>query len=275
VATRFAEILMGNLGQLRYEPIDKRIRATLSGRTVLDTGRAVLVWEPKRVVPSYAVPTGDIDAELTPAAGGREREPATPPHLGRRPVYDPRVPFAVHTAEGEPLDLSTYGATRPGSAFAISDGELAGYVALDFGAFDAWYEEDEVNVSHPRDPFHRIEIVHSSRPVRVEINGRVLAESARPYLLFESMLPVRYYLPADDVARELLRPSDTRTACAYKGYASYLSLANEPDVAWTYTAPLREAAEVKDRIAFFNERADLVIDGRRTDRPITPWSERQ
>jgi uncharacterized protein (DUF427 family) len=265
---------MGNLGRLRYEPIDKRIRAVLDRRTVVDTGRAVLLWEPKRVVPSYAVPAGDIDAELTPAAAGREREPATPPQLGQRPVYDPSVPFSVHTAEGEALDISVGGASRPGSAFALTDDELDGYVALDFRAFDTWYEEDELNVSHPRDPFHRIEIVHSSRPVRVELDGQVLAESSRPYLLFESMLPVRYYLPAEDVGRELLEPSDTHTACAYKGQASYLSLPDAPDIAWTYTAPLREAAEVKDRIAFFNERVDLVIDGHPVPRPITPWSKR-
>jgi uncharacterized protein (DUF427 family) len=273
VATRVSEIYMGNLGRLRYEPIDKRIRATLDGRTILDTGRAVLVWEPKRVVPSYAIPADDIDAELTPAGGGREGEPVAPPHLGQRPVYDPRVPFAVHTAAGEALDLSAHDTSRPGSAFAIADDELEGYVAFDFGAFDEWYEEDELNVSHPRDPFHRIEIVHSSRPVRVELEGQVLAESGRPYLLFESMLPVRYYLPAPDVASQLLQPSDTRTACAYKGFASYLSLPQEPDIAWTYSDPLREASEVKDRIAFFNERVDLVIDGRRIERPITPWSK--
>ena len=274
MATRVSEIYMGNLGRLRYEPIDKRIRATLAGRTVVDTGRAVLVWEPKRVVPSYAVPTADIDAELTPAASDGDSEPAAPPHLGDRPVYDPSVPFSVHTTDGEPRDLAVDGESRPASAYAIADQQLGGYVVLDFRAFDAWYEEDELNVSHPRDPFHRIEVVHSSRPVRVELDGRVLADSTRPYLLFESMLPVRYYLPAEDVVRELLEPSDSRTACAYKGYASYLSLTDEPDIAWTYTDPLREAAEVKDRIAFFNERVDLMIDGQRVDRPVTPWSKR-
>ena len=275
MATRVSEIFMGSFGRLRYEPIDKRIRATLEGRTVVDTGRAVLVWEPKRVVPSYAVPAEDIDAELAPAAKGSDNEPVTPPHLGERPVYDPSVPFSVHTAAGEPRDLTVDGVARPGSAFAIADEQLDGYMVLDFKAFDAWHEEDELNVSHPRDPFHRIEIVHSSRPVRVELDGRVLADSSRPYLLFESMLPVRYYLSVGDVARELLAPSDTRTACAYKGQASYLSLPDVPDIAWTYPDPLREAAEVKDRIAFFNERVDLVIDGRPMQRPVTPWSRRQ
>ena len=274
MATRITEIYMGNLGRLRYEPIDKRIRATLGDRTVVDTGRAVLVWEPKRVVPSYAVPTEDVAGDLTPTGAGTDDEPAMPPHLGERPVYDPSVPFAVHTADGEPRDLTVDGVARPASAFAVADEQLAGYVVLDFVAFDEWYEEDELNVSHPRDPFHRIEIVHSSRQVRVELDGRVLADSTQPYLLFESLLPVRYYLPADDVARELLTSSDAHTACAYKGRASYLSLPDVPDIAWTYPSPLREAAEVKDRIAFFNERVDFIIDGQRVDRPITPWSKR-
>src|SRR5215216_4870377 len=110
------------------------------------------------------------------------------------------------------------------AAFRLADPALAGHVLVDFGAFDAWYEEDERNLAHPRDPFHRIDIVHSSRHVRVERDGRVLAESSTPYLLFEPPLPVRYYLPREDVRTDLLRPSEKRTSCAYKGEASYWAL---------------------------------------------------
>jgi len=109
--------------------------------------------------------------------------------------------------------------------------------------------------------------------VRVERDGEVLAESAAPYVLFEPPLPVRYYLPAADVRMDRLRPSQKRTFCAYKGEASYWSL-DEEDVAWTYPQPLREAAEVKDRVAFFNEQVDLVVDGIPLERPVTPWSKR-
>ena len=274
MAARVSEILMGSLDRLRYEPLDKRIRGVINDHTVVDTQRAVLVWEPKRVVPSYAVPLEDVDADavLRPATG----TPNGDPHgsrLANRPVYDPSVPFAVHTADGEALDLIAGDASRPSAAFSVGE-ELPGYVVLDFTALDAWYEEDERNVGHPRDPFHRIEIVHSSRPVRVELDGEVLAESVRPYLLFESMLPVRYYLPDDDVDKERLRPSRTRSTCAYKGHAAYLSAVGTDDVAWTYPEPLREAGEIKDRVAFFNERVDFVIDGVRVDRPVTPWSGR-
>jgi uncharacterized protein (DUF427 family) len=276
MSIRLRDLFMQELGALRHEPIEKRIRATLGDDTVVDSRRALLVWEPKRIVPSYAVPAEDVNGELGEAApdgpepGGMSDGPL---RLGDVPVLDPRIPFSVHTADGQPLAIRA-GGGREAAAFRPADPALDGYVILDFTGFDAWYEEDERNVAHPRDPFHRIDIVHSSRHVRVELGGETLAESARPYLLFEPPLPVRYYLPADDVRTDLLQPSDTRTSCAYKGEASYWSLAGEADVAWTYRQPLREAAEVTDRVAFFNERVDLVVDGERLERPVTPWSPR-
>ena len=277
MATRVREALMRELGELRYEPIEKRIRAALGGREVIDSTRAMLVWEPKRVVPSYAVPVDDLDGELIAPATRADADAAAnaivAPQLAGRPVYDPSVPFAVHTAEGQPLDLKAHAGVRKGAGFRPADDVLSGYVIVDFGAFDRWYEEDELNVAHPRDPFHRIDIVHSSRHVRIERDGAVLAESRSPYMLFEPPLPVRYYLAASDVSLDLLTPSATRTYCAYKGQASYWSIDDE-DIAWTYPEPLREAAEVTDRIAFFNERVTIRVNGREIEPPVTPWSRR-
>jgi uncharacterized protein (DUF427 family) len=272
MGVRLRGVLMGQLGELRFEPIEKRIRAWSGAATVVDSMRAALVWEPRRIVPSYAVPAEDVDAELIPAEAKAGDAPDGVRMMEWPAVLDPTVPFAVHTTPGEPLTVRARGVELEGAAFRPQDPELAGFVVLDFRAFDAWYEEDERNVGHPRDPFHRIDIVHGSRTVRVERDGEVLAESTRPYLLFEPPLPTRFYLPAADVRMDLLRPSATTTTCAYKGHASYWSLADEDDVAWTYSAPLREAAEVTDLIAFFNERVDLVVDGVRLERPATPWS---
>jgi uncharacterized protein (DUF427 family) len=275
MATRVRDALMRELGELRYEPIDKRIRATLGDHEVIDSTRAMLVWEPKRIVPSYAMPVEDIDGELIAAAtrADDDTDAIVAPQLAGRPVYDPSVPFAVHTTEGQPLDLKAAAGAREGAAFRPADDALSGYVIVDFGALDAWYEEDELNVGHPRDPFHRIDIVHSSRHVRIERDGTLLAESTSPYMLFEPPLPVRYYLPASDVSLDLLTPSTTRTYCAYKGQASYWAIEDE-DLAWAYHEPLREAAEVTDRIAFFNERVTVRVDGRELERPVTPWSRR-
>jgi uncharacterized protein (DUF427 family) len=268
-----------NLDRLRYEPTAKRIRGVLGGETVLDSTRARLVWEPRRVVPSYAVPADDIRGELVtgraaaPESAGQAG--ASMPGLSSRPVLDPSVPFAVHTAEGHAADVRAGGQDRPGAGFRPADPDLAGYVILDFGALDAWYEEDEINVAHPRDPFHRIDVLPSSRHVRLELGGQLLAESSRPTLLFETMLPARYYLPREDISAELIS-SPTRTYCAYKGQASYWSAAVGgqlvSDIAWTYEDPLHDAAHVRGLVAFFDERTDTALDGQRLERPVTPWS---
>ena len=270
-------LMTSGFDQFRVQPTAKRIRAVLDGETVADTTRALLVWEPRRVVPSYAVPVEDVHGRLVPAgvpAAGPG--PAGPvPMLGDRPVLDPSIPFAVHTAEGQPVHLLAGGRTLTGAGFRPADPDLAGYVILDFAAFEAWYEEDELNVAHPRDPFHRIDVLASSRPVRLELDGQVLAESSRPMLLFETMLPTRYYLPREDV-RAALVPSPTRTYCAYKGQASYWSAVlgghQLTDIAWGYAEPLHDATRVRDLVAFFDERIDVTLDGTRLERPVTPWS---
>ena len=272
MSVRVRDVLAREFESLRHEPTQKRIRGTLGGRTVVDSQRAVLVWEPRRIVPVYAVPAEDIEAEVVPAAETAPADAVVAPLLGDVPVLDPTVPFAVHTAGGEALEVVA-GDRRAGAFRLDDDGALGGYVALDFAAFDAWYEEDELNVGHPRDPFHRIDVVPSSRHLRVERDGRLLAESRAPFLLFEPPLPVRYYLAPEDVVPGALTPSDTVTYCAYKGRASYWSAGDE-DVAWTYREPLHDAIAVKGRIAFFNERVDLVVDGAPLERPVTPWSRR-
>jgi uncharacterized protein (DUF427 family) len=282
MSTRVFEAITREFSELRYEPIRKRVRATLGDDAVVDSTRAMVVWEPRRVVPSYAVPVEDVRGELVPARsvdalngeqiGYRVDEPA----LAGRTILDPSHPFAIHTADGEALSFRAAGATRDGVAFRPTDPDLAGHVILDFDGFDAWYEEDVPVVAHARDPFHRIDVLPSSRHVRIELDGELLAESSQPRLLFEGpVLPVRAYLAREDV-RVPMRSSDKRTRCAYKGEASYWSFdvggRTVEDLAWSYEAPLLEAAEVAGRIAFFNERVDVIIDGERQQRPHTPWS---
>ncbi len=281
MSTQMRSLLASGFGQVRYEPTAKRIRAILGGATVVDSARAMLVWEPRRVVPSYAVPVDDVRGELVPAGAAAadvtEDIGFRMPDVSSRPVLDPSIPFAVHTAEGQVVDLLAGGQSRPGAAFRVADADMAGYVVLDFNALDSWYEEDELNVAHPRDPFHRIDVLPSSRQVSLELDGQLLAQSSRPTLLFETMLPTRYYLPREDIRAELV-PSSTRTYCAYKGQASYWSAALDgrqlSDLAWTYQNPLHDAAQVRGLVAFFTERIDVILDGERLERPLTPWSAR-
>jgi uncharacterized protein (DUF427 family) len=271
MSVRMRNLLTDQLDLLRYEPTDKWIRADIDGTTIVDSKRARLVWEPKRIVPSYAVPADDIAGGLVAATPSAVAAPEGVP-LGERHVYDPSIPFAAHTTDGESLLVQIAGTDRHVEAFRPTDADLADYVLLDFAAFDAWYEEDDLNVAHPRDPFHRVDIVHSSRAVRVELDGVVLAQSTSPYLVFEPPLPVRYYFALDDVRTEALQQSDLTTRCAYKGEATYFSVAGAQDLAWGYRDPSRDAAEITGRIAFFNERVDLFLDDELQERPITPWS---
>jgi uncharacterized protein (DUF427 family) len=276
MAVRMAELVSGAIPELRIHPVRQRIRAQVDGTTVVDSTRAVLVWEPRRVVASYAVPVADVAGELVAfeGAAGEER----PVRLDEKaaPVLDPRTPFTAHSCPGSSLSIRTGTGRLEGAAFAAADPDLDGYVVLDWDAFSGWLEEDQPVMGHPHDPFDRVDCLRSSRHVRLEANGVVLADSHRPTMLLETPLPVRWYLPRDDVAFELLEPSDVTTVCAYKGKARYWD-ARAGDrvlraVAWSYEQPLHDALPVRDLVAFFTERLDLVLDGEAVERPVTPWS---
>jgi uncharacterized protein (DUF427 family) len=275
MAVRMMNLLSGNLAMLRYEPTAKRIRVCLGGEPVADTHEARLVWEPRRVVPTYAVPLAALTGQLVPAgaeSGADEDVGVRLPAISSRPILDPSVPFDAHSCAGTAYDVIAGEETGAAAAFRPDDPDLTDYVILEFNAFE-WREEEEPIVSHPHDPFSRIDVLRSSRHIRVEYDGRLLAESKRPMLLFETLLPVRFYLPREDVVVRL-DPSDTVTYCAYKGRASYYSVPDGPkDIAWTYHEPLHDAEPVRDLICFFNERLDVIVDGERRDRPVTPWSD--
>lgn len=262
------DVLAAELGELRRELLPRRLRGVLGGDTVVDTTRAMLVWEPRRVVPGYAVPVHDVSAAIEP-------DPAAPAAAPDGPMVFPGTPFAAHTTPGEPVLLRAGDRTAPG--FRVpGDRGLDGYLLVDFAGFDAWYEEDEQRIGHPRDPYQRIDVLPSSRQVRIERDGVVLAETDRAHLLYETNLPVRYYLPAQDV-RVPLRDSASSSICAYKGVASYKSVELPDgtvldDLVWYYPDPLNDAAPVKDLLAFFDEKVDVIVDGGRHERPNTEWS---
>ena len=241
------------LGELRHQPTSKWVRAVADGQVVADSTRPVLVWEPRRFVASYAVPAEDLRAELVPvAAEGSDG------HL----LLHPGIPFSRHSTPGEAFTIRTAGRALESAAFRPADPDLAGLVVLDFAAFDTWYEEDEVIRGHPRDPYHRVDVRRSTRHVRIELDGQLLAETRRPALVFETNLATRYYLPREDVQVEL-EPSDTRTICAYKGEASYWSIPGHDDLVWGYENPLPDAAGLAGLVASTT---------RRSRSPWTAWA---
>ena len=252
-------LFLGGHELLRHDPLELRVRATLGDDAIVDSTRALLVWEPRRVVPHYAVPAEDIRAELRPAVAVDGDVP---------PVLHPGIPFSVHTADGEPLSIGD----REGAGFRLADEDLDDYVVLDFDAFDAWYEEDEQITGHPRDPFHRVDVRRSSRRVRIEVGGEVVAETTAARVVVETGLPTRFYLPREDVRAEL-RPSSTRTYCPYKGQASYWSAGDHEDLAWCYERPLPDMTALTGLVAFWDERVDVSVDGERRDPPTGAFAD--
>ena len=271
MAVDLSEEMMRLLPELRTQPMPKRLTVRLGSELVARTDLPVLVMEPMRVVPSYAVPVADLAVELEPT------EPGPPPEYREigfgdgPPILDPGVPFTVHTAEGDAVLVRA--GDRTGHGFRAAG--LPDHVILDFDHFD-WWEEDEPLMGHPRDPFHRIDVRRSSRRIRILHEGALLADSARPFALFEGTFPLtRWYLPPEDVVAEL-QPGALRTTCAYKGRATHFDVevngTRLPDIAWTYEDPLDDARDVRGCVAFYQERLDVEMDGVPVERVRTPWS---
>ena len=147
------------------------------------------------------------------------------------------------------------------------------------GGLDHWYEEDVEVYEHPHDPFVRIDAMPSSRLVTVSHGDVVIAESRQPILLWETGLPLRFYLPRRDVDLDRLTPSDTQSICPYKGFATeYWSLAGEPeltDIAWSYPEPFFPYRNIAGTVAFLHEKLDVTVDGVAQSRPVPKqWSAR-
>ena len=244
-------------GRVRTEPGLKRVRAYLGGRLVADTLRPLLVWEAP-YYPTYYLPAEDVRAELVPTG---------------------RVEHSPSRGDAEILDVRIDGMTAPGGARRYPDSpleQLRDTVRLEWSAMDEWLEEDEPVYTHPRDPYTRVDVLASSRQVRIELDGVVVAESRQPRILFETGLPPRYYLPLTDVRMELLRPSTTQTHCPYKGTATYWTLdsgrAVHEDAVWIYRSPFPESQKIAGLACFYNEKVDLYLDGVLQPRPHTKFS---
>jgi uncharacterized protein (DUF427 family) len=245
---------------VRIEPSPRRVRAVFNNVTVADSKHPLLVWE--RMLPTYYFPRDDVRAELLAEAGERHD-----PGVGRAKLYTVRAGDRVsERAAWSREELASDGLS------------LAGHLTLDWKAMDAWYEEDDEVFVHPRDPHHRVDVLRSSRHVKVEVLGETVAETQRPFLLFETGLPTRYYIPRADVRTDMLVPSDATTQCPYKGVASYYSVrvGNRlvHDLVWTYRFPIPECPKIEDLLCFYNEQVDaIVVDGEEAPKPRSPWAK--
>ena len=239
----------------RVEPVPRRIRAFLAGEVVFDTQRALYVWEWQNY-PQYYIPIADVSSDRLVAEHTTQHTSRGIVDLHGLRVGDVHRPKAAKVLRDSPID------------------GLASTVRFDWAALDTWLEEDEQVFVHPRNPYVRVDALRSTRNVRVELDGVLLGESASPIMVFETGLPTRYYLNKTEIHFEHLLPTDTVTECPYKGTTSgYWSVrvgdVIYPDLAWSYEFPTRQLLPIAGLIAFYNEKVDILVDGRRLDRPQT------
>lgn len=236
----------------KTQPGLRRVRAVLGGRVVADTTNPLFVWEGPHF-PLYYIPVADVDLDLLHATGDQ----VTDASRGTADVFDVVV-------ENERRADAALRFVNPESS------PLLDHVRIDFDAMDHWFEEDEEIFVHPRDPHVRISILASSRRVRIEVRGTVLAESDSPTLLLETGARMRWYLPLVDVDMTKLRSSDSVTHCPYKGRATYWSVVVgddlHEDLVWTYRSPVRESAPIAGLACFYDEKVDVFVDGERQER---------
>jgi uncharacterized protein (DUF427 family) len=245
-------------GSVRIERGAKRVRAYLGSELVAETSRPLLVWEAP-YYPTYYFPDSDVRTDLLQPGDGVAHSPSR--------------------GDGHTFTVTAGGQEAPRAAVRYEESPLEALrdaIRLEWGAMDAWFEEDEQVFTHPRDPYTRVDSLPSSRHVRVEFDGVTIAESTKPTLLFETGLPARYYLPRTHVRMDLLEATDTVSHCPYKGQAEYWSVragdAVHADLAWSYRTPLPESQKIAGLIAFYNEKVDLHVDGVRQERPSTKFA---
>ena len=247
----------------RWEDSQRRVRVIFAGLVIADSKRVMRLQEYGRL-PVYYFPLEDMRQEVLEASDHQTHSSLK----GEASYWTIRVGDRV--AEDAAWSYLSPPLTAP---------QVKGYVAFYWHLMDAWYEEDEQVFGHARDPYKRVEILPSSRHVRVVLGGETIADTHYSRLLLETGLPVRYYLPEQDVQMELLEMTETTTRCPYKGQASYWSArigaSFFKDIAWSYRAPLPACSPIDGLLCFFNERVDAIyVDDEPVPKPITPWSER-
>lgn len=231
-----------------WEPWPRRMRAMLNGETILDSRRGVIFYETGELA-VYYFPVEDVrqdllvpsELESTSQEAGRWSL-----RVGDRFVKD-CITSSPRAADGSPL--------------------LGDHVTVEYAAMDWWFEEDDSIYAHPRDPYHRVDVRSASSHMVVRHAGEVVAESDRPKLLFETSLPVRYYLPFDDIRIDLLVKSEMVSECPYKGDGQHWHLrvgADEVvDAAWNLPHPLPEGLAAAGHVCFYPDKVEIEVDDTR------------
>jgi uncharacterized protein (DUF427 family) len=234
---------------LYAEPLRRRLRAELGGRTVVQSDDAVLLFEPGRHPVAY-FPRADFAEDVLRPIEHRSQHP----DLGETAWFE-----VIGDERSAPRGAWQHVAV-PGHAAILED-----TVALAWRAIDGFYEEDDRILGHAADPYHRIDVRHSSRHLVVRAGDRVVADNTSPLVLYESGFAPRWYVPRADVVADALTAAEPRTFCPYKGIASYYDVGETRNAAWSYRAPFEDMAAIGEMVSFEPDRVEVTLDGERLE----------
>lgn len=239
--------------EIYIEPSPREVRVVFNGEIIARTRSALLVHE-RNHLPVYYFPVESVNRQWLEPSEHSET------HAGKG-----QAGYWNLVVGGRRAERAVWQYANPASEAGAA---LKDYVAFEWKAVDAWYEEEEQLYRHPhaRDPYKRVDAIGSGRHVKVFIGNQLVAQSRNTVAVFETGLPTRYYFPLQDVDAKVLRPSETETSCPYKGVARYWSVEVDgtlhKDVIWFYPTPIPEIPKIAGLLAFYQERVTrFEVDG--------------
>ncbi len=232
---------------LYAEPLRRRLRAELGGRTIVESDDAVLLFEPGRYPVAYFPRADFAEGALKPIE-----------HRSQHRDLGETAWFEVAGDTRQATRAAWQHIALPAHAAMLDD-----HVALAWRAMDGFYEEDERILGHASDPYHRIDIRRSSRHLVVRSGDQVIADTTAPLVLYESGFAPRWYVPRADVVADALTADELQTFCPYKGIASYYDIGDARQAAWSYRAPFDDMAAIGDLVSFEPDRVEVTLDGER------------
>ena len=231
---------------LYVEPLRRRMRVRFGGNWIADSEHVLLLFEPGHYPMAYFLDTDVFPDTLQPTE-----------HTTRHPDLGLTSWYTVRAAEQsaprgawQHIDLPAYASV------------LQGRVAFAWPSMDAFYEEDERIVGHAADSYHRIDIRQTSRHLVVRHSDRIIADTKRPIVLYESGFAPRWYVPPADVDDSALTPVERQTFCPYKGLCSYYNIGDAHLAVWSYPEAYPEVGRISTFLSFEPDIVSLQLDGK-------------
>lgn len=229
---------------LYAEPLRRRMRVRFGGAWIADSDNVLLLFEPGHYPMAY-FPERDVSASVLESIQYSTRHL----ELGVTSWYAIRVgEKRVPRGAWQHTELPAYAS------------ELRARIAFSWPAMDAFYEEDERIVGHAADNYHRIDIRQTSRHIVVSHHDRIVADTRRPIVLYESGFAPRWYVPRADVDESALAPVERQTFCPYKGVCNYYNINDAPLAGWSYLDAYPEARRISNLVSFEPDTVTVLLD---------------